>query len=229
MKEYAVIGLGQFGARAARTLTELGGVVIAIDSDERVVDSLKNDVARAVCLDSTNDAALRAAGVNEVYAAIVALGGATEASILTTAVLHQLGVGLIVARANSPLHEQILLMVGAHRVYNPEEQMAIQVGRSLISPDVHEVIPLSSGHSLVELQALRPFVGRTLRQLEFRSRYGLNIVGIKKRRLAVDDQGRSQVLYELNDLPSPDDAIGEGDILLVVGSDTRIREMEEDR
>jgi trk system potassium uptake protein TrkA len=226
MREFAVIGLGQFGARAARTLTELGGEVVGIDSDPRVVEEIKNDIARAVCLDCTSEAALRSAGVPEVDSVIVALGGATEASILTTALLRRLGVAHIVARANAPLHAQILLMVGAQRVYNPEEQMAIQVARSLISPDVHEVIPLSSGHSLVEIEAPPPFVGRTLRELQFRARFGLNIVGIKKRRLGVDEQGHNQVSYDLNDLPNPDDAIGQGDILLVVGSDKRIRELE---
>jgi trk system potassium uptake protein len=136
-------------------------------------------------------------------------------------------VGRIVARANSKLHEQILQMVGAHRVYNPEEQMAVQVARSLISPDVQGVIPLSSGHSLVEIIALPIFVGKTLRDLAFRARFGLNIVGIKRKRPGVDDSGAGMVIFDLNDLPGPDDAIGEGDILLVVGHDERIHKLEE--
>jgi trk system potassium uptake protein TrkA len=229
MREYAVIGLGQFGARAARTLTELGGLVIGIDSDMNVVEAIKNDIARAVCLDCTSELALRAAGVGQIDTAIVALGGATEASIMATAILHSLGVGRVVARANSPLHERILKVVGAQRVYNPEEQTAIQVARSIISPDVQEVIPLASGHSLVEIVALPVFVGSTLRTLNFRARFGLNIVGIRKRRLSVDDKGESTVSYELNDLPSPDDEIGDGDILLVVGSDVRIHALEAER
>lgn len=229
MREYAVIGLGQFGARAARTLTELGGHVLGIDGDMTIVEEIKNDIARAVCLDATNEASLKAAGVAEVDAAIIALGSATEASIMVTALLHKLGVGQIIARANSPLHEQILRMVGAQKVYNPEEQMAVQVARTVISPDVHEIIPLASGHSLAEVEALPAFIGHTLRELEFRARFGLNIVGVKKRRQVVRDDGSHEILFELNDLPSPDDAIGKGDILLVVGSDTRIRELEERR
>jgi trk system potassium uptake protein len=229
MREFAVIGLGQFGGQAARTLTELGGAVIGIDAELKIVEAMKDQIARAICLDCTNEAALKSAGVADVDAAIVALGGATEASIMTTAILHQLGVGRIVARANSPLHERILKLVGAQRVYNPEEQMAIQVARSLVSPDVHDVIPLSSGHSLVEMAALPIFIGHTLKELEFRARYGLNIVGIKKRRLVVDDTGEGKVIHDLNDLPGPNDAIDEGDILLVVGHDERIRKLEEYR
>jgi trk system potassium uptake protein TrkA len=229
MREYAVLGLGQFGARTARTLTELGGAVVGIDKEQSIVDAIKDDIARTICLDCTSEAALRAAGIAEVDTAVVALGGATEASIMTTAILHSLGVGQIVARANSSLHGQILRLVGAQRVYNPEDQMAIQVARAIISPNVHEVIPLSSGHSLVEVEVLPAFVGRTIRDLEFRSRFGLNIVGIKKRRLVVDDEGRSEVRFDLNDLPGPDDPIDEGDVLLVVGSDDRIRELEAQR
>jgi trk system potassium uptake protein TrkA len=229
MREYAVIGLGQFGGRVARTVTELGGIVIGVDRDMHIVEEIKDDIAQAICLDATNEAAMRAAGIADVDAAVVALGGASEASILTTAVLHQLGIGEIIARANSPLHERILKLVGARRVYNPEEQMAVQVGRSVISPDVHEVIPLSSGHSLVEVEALPSFTGHTIRQLEFRPRFSLNIIALKKKRPVVKDDGTTEVLYELNDLPHPDDVIDEGDILLVVGSDEKIRELEAQR
>ena len=104
--------------------------------------------------------------------------------------------------------------------------MSGSLARAIISPDVHEVIPLSSGHSLVEVEAPRPWIGKTLSQLSVRGEHKINIVGIKHRRLAVDDRGRSVVAYDLNDLPAADDRIAEGDVLLVVGSDERIRALE---
>ncbi|TFH59517.1 MAG: TrkA family potassium uptake protein, partial [Gemmatimonadales bacterium] len=92
MKQFAVSGLGKVGMKVALTLTEKGGQVLAVDEDIRKVEEVKDHVAQAVCLDSTDEDAMRAAGLEDVDAAIVGAGENLEFSILATAILKKLGV-----------------------------------------------------------------------------------------------------------------------------------------
>ncbi|MBI4161524.1 MAG: TrkA family potassium uptake protein [Acidobacteria bacterium] len=225
MKQYAVIGLGSFGMKVARTLAERGAEVIAIDEDIKKVEEIKDVVSQAICLDSTNEELMRAAGLEDVEAAVVGTGENVEASILTTAVLHRLNVPRIVARAASPLHSQILERVGATRIINVEEQMGEQVAKGILAPEIHEQIPLASGHSLVEVAPKRDFLGRTIGEINFRAKYGVNIIAVQKRNPIVTDRGESGFEVRINDLPRPEDVIEANDILVVVGSDENIERL----
>jgi trk/ktr system potassium uptake protein len=173
---FAVIGLGRFGFKLATTLAEKGAEVIAIDSNRALVDEIKDLVSQAVCLDSTDEKALRAVGVQDVDAAVVAIGVNIEASILTTALLRRLGVSRVIGRAMTKLQGQILQEVGAKKVVYLEDQMGEQVAHSLIAPHVRERITLGTGHSLVELMPRKAFIGRTLAEIDFRAKYGVNII-----------------------------------------------------
>lgn len=224
---YAVIGLGRFGFKLATTLAEKGAEVIAIDIDRGLVDEIKDLVAQAICLDSTDEKALRAIGVQDVDGAVVAIGVNIEASILTTAILRRLGVGRVIARAMTKLQGQILQEVGARKVIYLEDQMGEQVARSLIAPHVKEHITLGTGHSLMELVPRKAFIGHTIAELDFRAKYGVNIIAIEKRIPRVTDRGESTYDVKVNDLPSPNDRIEEGDILVVVGSNEKIEDLME--
>jgi len=225
MKQFAVIGLGKFGTKVALTLSEKGGQVLAVDEDIRKVEEIKDHVAQAVCLDSTDEDAMRAAGLEDVDAAIVAPGENLELSILTTAILKRLGVPQIVARAVSDLHAQILLSVGASRIINVEEQMGEQVARSIIAPEIHEQFPLATGHSLAEVVPRPEFLGQTIGKINFRQQYGVNIIAIQKRNPVVTPDGRNAFEISINDLPKPTDVIEDNDILVVVGSDENIERL----
>jgi trk system potassium uptake protein TrkA len=224
---FAVIGLGRFGFKLATTLAEKGAEVLAIDIDRELVEEIKDLVSKAVCLDSTEEKALRAVGVQDVDAAVVAIGVNIEASILTTAILRRLGVGRIIGRAMTKLQGQILQEVGARKVIYLEDQMGEEVARSLIAPHVREHITLGTGHSLVELVPRKAFVGRTIAEIDFRARYGVNIIAIEKRIPRVTERGENTYDVKVNDLPSPHDRIEEGDILVVVGSNEKIEELME--
>lgn len=224
---FAVIGIGRFGFKLATTLAEKGAEVIAIDSDRELVEEIKDLVSQAVCLDSTDEKALRAVGVQEVDAAVVAIGLNIEASILTTAILKRLGVSRIIARAMTKLQGQILQEVGAKKVVYLEDQMGEQVARTLIAPHVREHITLGTGHSLVELVPRKEFIGRTIAEVDFRARYGVNIIAIEKRIPRVSERGESTYEVKIDDLPSPNYRIEEGDVLVVVGSNEKIQELTE--
>jgi trk system potassium uptake protein TrkA len=224
---FAVIGLGRFGFKLATTLAEKGAEVIAIDCDRALVDEIKDLVSQAICLDSTDEKALRAVGVQDVDAAVVAIGVNIEASILTTAILRRLGVSKIIGRAMTKLQGQILQEVGAKKVVYLEDQMGEEVARSLIAPQVREHITLGTGHSLVELVPRKAFIGHTIAEIDFRAKYGVNIIAIEKRIPRVTERGESTYEVKVNDLPSPNDRIEEGDILVVVGSNEKIEDLME--
>jgi len=225
MKQFAVIGLGKFGMKVAHTLTEKGGQVLAVDEDIRKVEEVKDHVAQAVCLDSTDEDAMRAAGLEDVDAAIVGAGENLEFSILATAILKKLGVPNIVARAVSDLHAQILERVGATRVIMVEEQMGEQVARSIIAPEIHEQFALATGHSLAEVVPRPEFIGQTIGKINFRQQYGVNIIAIQKRLPIVTPEGKNSFQVLINDLPKPTDVIEDNDVLVVVGSDENIERL----
>lgn len=229
MKQFAVIGLGTFGARVARALMEKGAEVIAIDSDPKRVEEIKDDVTHALCLNATDEDALSKSGVLDVDAVIVAMGERMEAAIITTSILKRLGAGTVMARAASSLYARILKDVGADRTILIEEQMADQLAKSLLTPDLLEQIPLTSNHSLVEVRAPQHMIGRKLEQIDVRRRYRVNIIAIKKRVPLITPEGDSSFTEQINDLPGPDDIIEQDDILVVVGQDEDIERLAQGR
>ncbi|MBF0407086.1 MAG: TrkA family potassium uptake protein [Candidatus Riflebacteria bacterium] len=223
--EYAVLGLGRFGSKLAQALFARGGDVIAVDSDKDAVERLKEHVSHIAIADCTDELALRNLGIQDVDVAVVAIGEKIEISILTTAILRRLGVHRIMSRAVTKMQAQILTEVGAHEVFILEESMGEQIAKKLIAPHIHENITLSSGHSLVEMTPRQDFIGKTLKELNLRAAYGVNVIAVKRKIPDISENGENTTRIELNDLPSPDQKIRQDDILVLVGSNQRIEDL----
>jgi len=221
--QVAVCGLGNFGYSVASSLAELGGEVIAIDKDEALVESIKDQVAQAVTADATDEKTLRALGAPEVDAAVVAIGSMDQSTI-TTIVLRRIGVSRIIARAISDAHAHVLDEVGASRVIRIEEQMGQQVARLLIAPHILERTTFAPGHSLVEVRAPRRLIGKSIRTARLREDHHINLVAIQRRRPSLDDQGRSVLSLTTDVVPSADDSIKESDVLILAGSDKALED-----
>ncbi len=222
---YLVIGLGTFGTKIVKTLTDQGAEVIAIDYNREMVESAKDIATIAITLDSTDENAMKAAEVDDVDAAVVALGDAQEEAILTTVILKRMGIHPIIARAANNLYAHVLKQIGADQVIIIEEQAGESVGKRLLAPELHERILLTSGHSLIELEANRQFIGKSLQELDLRRKYGVNVIAIQKKKMEIDDDGKVQQKVVLNDLPGPDDIIEKEDILMVVGSEENVEKL----
>jgi len=220
-----VVGLGRFGSRVALDLALRGAEVIAVDVDEKVVDGVKDRLALALCLDGTDERALRQAGAVDVDVGVVAVGQNIEQAILCTAVLRRLGVPHIVSRATTPLQAEILREVGAKRVVQLEEHMGRQVAQEIMEPGVGERLRLSSGHHPAELKVRRRLVGRSLADLALRRQYRINVISIQRRTPILDEEGRPSFHVEINDVPGPDDVLGEHDTLVVIGAETAIADL----
>jgi trk system potassium uptake protein len=218
-RSFAVIGLGRFGAAMASTLAGLGHDVIGIDGDEDKVRALADVVSLAMQLDATDERALRAAGIKDVDVAVVSIGENIESSLLVVTLVRELGINNIVAKAVTPLHGRILEKLGVTRVVFPEREMAVRIAHSLVVPNVIDYIELSNEFSIVEVPAPPEFVGKTLREIGLRSRFGLTTIAIKHTK-AGDKQFT-------NIAPGPDDVVQTGDVLSLLGSNERLGQLDQ--
>ena len=217
-KSFAVIGLGRFGATLATSLVELGHDVIGIDRDDEHVRSLADVIPNVLQLDATDERALRAAGIQDVDVAVISIGEDIESSVLVVMIARELGIPTIVAKAVTPLHGRILERLGVSRVLFPERDMAIRLAHTLVVPNVLDFIELSRDISIVEMPAPPTFVGRTLRELELRPRFGLTLIAIKR---STQDGGQITMVA-----PTADDRVQEGDVLSLLGPNDRLVGLE---
>ena len=217
MAQFAVIGLGRFGVTVAETLTQKGAEVIAIDNDEKKVEEVRSFVTNPICLDSTDEQALKAANINNVDAVILAIGENKEVSILTAAILRKIGVGRIIAKVDSVLHARILKIMGVQKTIFPEQYVGREIANLLVSQHIFTYMEISKDHSLVEITVPTFFLGKSLKELEIRNIYNIGIIAIKSSKPTVDEDGNNIVKEETNVIPSADDILNEGDKILVVG------------
>jgi len=216
MRQFAVIGLGIFGWSVAKTLSEKGHQVLAIDKDEELIQEASEFVTEAVQVDSTDEKALKAVGIMNVDVAIVGIGTNLEASILTALILKELGVQHIVARAVTDEHGKVLERVGATKVVFLERDMGSRVANSLISPSVLEHIELSAEFSIIEAMPPKEFIGKSIGDLDVRAKHGLNIIAVRKK----DPSGEGA--SELNVAPKADYVVKQGDIFVIIGSNANL-------
>jgi trk system potassium uptake protein TrkA len=211
-RTFGVIGLGRFGYHVARTLAQGGAEVIACDVDEEKVREVSEYVSLAYVLDATDAKALKESGIANVDTAVVSIGENIEASILIVVQLKELGVKEVVAKAITPLHGKVLEKLGVDRVVYPEKEMAIRVAHSLLVGEFIEEIPIGEKHSLFELKAFDFMLGKTLRDLDVRRRFGVSVLAIKR--------GENLIVN-----PVGDEKVLPGDILVVLGTTEQLSSM----
>ncbi len=212
MMKIAVLGLGRFGMRLAKELGNYDVEVIAIDRHIRLVNEIQDHVTAAVQMDITDEDAMKAQQIGAVDVCVVAIGEGFESAILTTLVAKNLGVKTVISRAQSETQADILRRVGADRVIQPENEIAVSLARRLANPRLEDFIELDQDHSIIQLIAPKSFIGRTLGQLRLRNRYHVNLVALK-RRIKTGDTEQERVIS----VPTEADVIKDGDVLVLVG------------
>ena len=179
MKSYIVIGLGRFGAEMAVKLYDCGEEVLAVDMDETLIDKIADRVTRAVAADVRDIDVLKKLGAEVFDVAVVAVGSDLAASALITMNLKSLGLPCIICKAHDDTHREILERLGADKVIIPERDMADKLSLGLTSAGVMEYIELSEEYGIVEMQPPKAWVGKSIRQLELRSKFGLNVIAMR--------------------------------------------------
>ncbi len=203
--EALVIGAGNFGRTVAVEMAAKKCEVVVIDNDAETLDDIKDNVGQVIVGDATDKDLLDkfAKGMDIV---IVALGGKIDASVLITHHLKELGVKRILAKATSEDHGKILKIVGAHQVIFPEKDEAVRLVRSIVFPDVLDLIRVSEQLGVVEIAAPEEFMGKAIGELELRKKYGIQILAVQN-----PLSGQSEIL------PKPDYVFRPDDIMVVLG------------
>jgi trk system potassium uptake protein TrkA len=212
-KQFAVIGMGRFGSSVAKSLYNLGFEVLAIDSSEEKTQDVVNVVTHAIQADSTDEEALKAIGIRNFDVVVVAIGQDIQSSILTTLILKDLGVPTLIVKAQNELHGKVLNKIGADKVIFPERDMGQRVAHHLISPNILDFIELSDDYSIVEIKATSRMIGKSLKDLDIRAKYGCNVMAIKTNN-------------KMNIAPHANDLIQSDDILVVVGENKDLKKFE---
>ena len=220
--KYAVIGLGQFGTAIASKLSERGAEVLAVDNDENHIERIKDEVAYAVTLDSTDKKALISQGMKDMEAVVVAIGENFEALLLTVVYLNELGVKRVIARANSPQQRMILEQMGVTEILSPEDEVGTVVAERLINPNILSFLQLPDDYEIVEIKAPKGVIGRTLDDIGLRDKYKLTVITIKRE---FDEEKNGEMCKEQHVLgvPSSNTVIQESDTLMAFG---RIKDIE---
>lgn len=214
MKTFLIIGLGRFGAAAAEKLYDLGHEVLVMDQDEELVRRLADHATHAAIGDAREMQVLRAAGAAECDCAIVAIGEDLAASVVITMNLKDLGIPRIVCKAQNETYQRALLRVGADRVVIPEREMAIRMVYSLGSASFLDYIEFSSEYGIAEISAPERWQGETIKNLDVRGKYHVNVLTIKRQ--------DGQVLMS----PGAEDQILPGDTVMVMGKNQDLSRLQ---
>ncbi|MGC2310471.1 MAG: TrkA family potassium uptake protein [Candidatus Babeliaceae bacterium] len=178
--KFCVIGVGRFGYQVATTLAEHGMEVLAVDSSETTIASIRDKVTQAICMSVSDEEALRSIGIEEIGTVIVAMGENFAQSILVTALLKQkLKVPLVIARSISQIHKEILQLIGADQVVLPEQEMGRRLADNLSLP-FNSLLRVTSHFSISQIKIPQRFVGKTTKELRLFGNYHVYAIGYKK-------------------------------------------------
>jgi trk system potassium uptake protein TrkA len=210
-EQILIIGLGQFGMSLARTLSEKGAEVLAVDVNSALVEEAATFVAEAVLIDATDEVELARLEPSKRDSAVCAIGDdSKESSIICTALLRQMGAPVVIARANDKMHHRILKLVGAHQVINPEQEFGKRFANRLLYRDIVVDTNLGEDLHLTEIRIQPGMIGKTLLELALPKRFGVMVVGIRR-------GDPAKVLQ-----PSPHDSLQAEDNLIIVSSESAI-------
>lgn len=209
---FGVIGLGRFGSALVKTLAEAGKEVIAIDKDEQRVKSVRKYTDFAFVVDNLNQETLEETGIQNCGTVTICIGEALDVSILTTMLVIRMGIPNVISKANSQEHGEVLKQLGAMVVY-PESDMAVRIGKRLISGSLIDYISLDDNVEVRRIAVGGAMVGHSILELNIRNAYGINVI-------AVERDHQTDVEFP------PQYVFREGDIVAVIGKEDKIDNFE---
>ena len=204
MKTVLLIGLGRFGRHIAMKMNELHHQVMAVDKNEERVEALLPYVTNAQIGDSTNEEFLKSLGVRNFDLCIVTIGSDFQSSLETTSLLKELGAKLVVSRASRDIHAKFLLRNGADEVLYPERQLASWASIRYTSDHIADYVEIDEDYGIFEVEVPMNWYEKSIRELDIRNRYNVNILGIKR------DEKISMNI-------APDTQLSENDTIMVLG------------
>jgi len=179
-KTYAVFGLGRYGLSVAKELCSNGARVIAVDANEKIVEDYVGIFPVCKCADVTDPEVLERLDISSVDTVIIAIAGSLEASVMATMLCKEAGVGEVIVKCASELHKRIFLSVGADRVILPEVESGRRLAKDLLSSGFIDIADISDDISIIEILVPNKWAGKSLRELDLRKNFGLNVIALVK-------------------------------------------------
>jgi len=213
-KSFLVIGAGRFGKSVALAIGEAGHDVMVVDKDEALIQEISSEVTDAVATDATSESCIKAIGVRDFDAVVLAIGSDIQASIMAAIILIEKEARYIAAKAQTDLHGKVLEKIGVNRVVYPERDMGHKIAHSLIAPSIIDMIELSEEYSVVEIAAPAKMVGKSLLELNLRARYGISVIGLRR-----NNVGNTIIS------PTAEDIVEENDIIVAIGDNKNLHRL----
>ena len=179
-KTYAVFGLGRYGTAVARELVANGMEVIAVDTDQRIVNAVADDLPICKCADITDPDVIRQLGISNVDVVVIAMANNLEASVMAVTLCKEIGVKTVIAKCANETHQKILTRVGADKVVFPENESGIRLAKNLLSSGFVDMVSLAKNVAMIELDVKPEWVGKNLIELNLRKKYSINVVALRK-------------------------------------------------
>ena len=201
---YAVFGLGTFGAKMALELSRAGNNVLVCDINQNKIDDFSSKVAEAVVCDVSNPDAVSELNVSKFDAVILGMSSFFEKQVLALTLLKQEGAKRVLAKAVTDIQEKILYRLGADEVIQPEEDVAARLAQRLSMVNIRDIVDFK-GSAIAEVTVPPPLTGHTLRELDLRNKYNITVLLVRK----------PESTEEMR--PTPDMILGKGDTLTVFG------------
>ncbi|MCM1173911.1 MAG: TrkA family potassium uptake protein [Blautia sp.] len=211
-KEYIVIGLGRFGSSVAKQLEANGCRVLAIDRLEKRVNQIADYVTLAMCVDVANEEALGELGGRNFDGAVISIGHSLDASVLAAIWAKEQGIRQIVAKAYDKMQGKILTKLGVDEIVYPEKEIGVHVANNLAFNNLFDAIELTAEYSITDVPTFRNWVGKDLKELNLRKKYGVNVIAVK----------RGGVLL-IN--PPADDPTQKNDIFVLLGKNSTLKKI----
>ena len=193
-----VLGLKTFGKSIVKQLNEYNCEVLAIDKDMDRVEEISEYATEAVQIDIRDTLELKKLSLNNFDVAVVTVDD-LGISIMATMIFEEAGIQKIIVKSTSDIHKKIL-----EKIVSPDKEMGIKLAKSIMDINIIDSINASNDYDIAEVDVRNKWVGKTLERLDFRSKYGMNVIGVKKTN------------GEMKISPEKEYEIEEGDRLIVI-------------
>jgi trk system potassium uptake protein TrkA len=216
--KFIVFGLGTFGASLSIQLVQLGHEVIGVDHKLETVDKYKHAITQGIALDSTSKEAVEQLPLKDVDAAVVGIGENEGATIMTTALLKQIGVERIICRVTSPIQKIVLEAMDIHEFVHPEAYSAERLALKLDLPGVIDSFQINSDYRLLEVGIPERYINLSINNLNLANRYRLVLVSILKKVNKKNIFGNDKSELQVMGIVPPETILKKDDVLLLFGA-----------
>lgn len=211
-KSYAVFGLGRYGRAVAKELLDNGVAVLAVDRNRKLVDELAGEIPLCKCADITVPGVIEQLGIADFDVVIIAIAGNFEATVMATMLCKEAGVKRVIVKCAESMQKTILEKIGADEVVFPENEYGIRLAKNILSSGFLDIADISENISVLEINPREEWIGKTLRELELRKKYSVNVIALKT--------GRN-----IDIAADPDALITEGMKFIVIADKRKIKKM----